>query len=307
MTIPTRLTSRSLFAFIVLLAACDPLAQRPALDSMSVTSAAEAPPALNDMSRQSVMLGVAGGVAKAERMAPQQTRPVAAPAPASTTGMIIRNGFVNMQVDSIEIATERLRQLTVSLGGFLGNVSIQTGANQVRSATLEMKIPAARFDSAMLGMPALGKVEQSSATAEDVGEEFVDITARVANAKRLESRLVSLLATRTAKLSDVLAVERELARVREEIERHEGRIRFLSTRVATSTINVTVHEKVPIIAGPPGNNVFVAAFKNMWRNFVRFLANGIELLGVLVPVTAIAWAGYAGWRRWRRSRIPAAA
>jgi hypothetical protein len=226
---------------------------------------------------------------------------------SQATGMIIRNGYVNVQVDSIEIAIDRLRALTASLGGYVGNVSMQTGEHQVRSATLEMKVPAARFDSAMTGMPALGKVEHSSATAEDVGEEFVDITARVANAKRLESRLVSLLATRTARLQDVLAVERELARVREEIERHEGRIRFLSTRVATSTIVATVHEKLPVIAGQPGTNVFAAALLNAWRNFVSFLATGIELLGVVIPVALIAWAGYAGWRRWRRRRIPAAA
>ena len=302
MTIPTRLTSRSLFALALVLTGCGTMMS--VSDSTTVTSAASEP-ALQDKSRREVALGAAMAKVAGERMAAQQIRPVAPPQQVPATGMIIRNGYVSVQVDSIEIAIDRVRRLTASLGGHLGNVSIQTGEHQVRSASLEMKIPAARFDSAMIGMPALGKVEHSSATAEDVGEEFVDITARVANAKRLEERLVNLLATRTAKLSDVLAVERELARVREEIERHEGRIRFLSSRVATSTIVATVHEKLPIIAGPPGTNVFVAALKNMWRNFVKFLATGIELLGVLVPVSAIAWGVFVGWRRWQRRRTPA--
>ena len=48
-----------------------------------------------------------------------------------------------------------------------------------------------------------------------LGEEFADVTARVANAKRLEERLISLLAKRTARLNDVLAVERDLAGVRD--------------------------------------------------------------------------------------------
>lgn len=305
MTIPTRLTSRSLFALALVLIACDSAQMKAPFEAVTVSSAPAAPD-LQDMSRRPVTLGAATANVAAERMAAQQTRPVAPAQQLPATGMIIRNGYVSVEVDSIEIAIERVRRLTASLGGHLGNVSIQTGEHQVRSASLEMKIPAARFDSAMAGMPVLGKLEHSSATAQDVGEEFVDITARVANAKRLEERLVSLLATRTAKLSDVLAVERELARVREEIERHEGRIRFLGSRVATSTIVATVHEKLPIIAGPPGTNVFVAALKNMWRNFVKFIATGIELLGVLVPVGAIAWGAYAGWRRWRRRQIPAA-
>lgn len=301
-----RLTSGTLFAVTCLLAACDVAQMRTSSDAVSVSSALPAAPEFTDMSRRAVSLGVANGASKgAEGMAAQQSRLVSAQVAA--TGMIIRNGHVSVEVDSIEIAMDRVRQLTASLGGYLGNVSVQTGERQVRSATLEMKIPAARFDSAMLGMPALGKVEHSSATAEDVGEEFVDITARVANAKRLEARLVSLLATRTARLQDVLAVERELARVREEIERHEGRIRFLSSRVATSTIVATVHEKLPIIAGQPGTNVFADAFLNMWRNFVRFLATGIELLGVVIPLALIAWGVFAGWRRWRRRRIPVAA
>jgi hypothetical protein len=246
------------------------------------------------------------------------TRPAAAVAPAvyaepsqvtsqlpqmPATGMIIRNGAVVVQVDSLERAIDAVRALATSVGGFLGNVSMQTGERQVRSATMELKVPAARFDNVMTGMPVFGKVEHSSATAEDVGEEFVDISARVANAKRLESRLVSLLATRTGKLEDVLAVERELARVRQEIERYEGRIRYLNTRVATSTIVATLHEKAPLIAAEPGHNIFTEAFVQAWRNFVRFLAGGIEALGVLAPLGALAWVGWVVWRRWLRGRL----
>lgn len=304
MTIPTQRIS-ALFAFAFPLA-CNDLQRSPAIDEVTVTSAMPAAPELKDGSRQSMMLGAATGN-RLRPAAPPEVKQPQARAMAPVNGMIIRNGFVNVQVDSLEIAIDRVRALTASLGGYLGNVSMQTGERQVRSATLEMKIPAGRFDSAMVGMPALGKVEHSSATAEDVGEEFVDISARVANAKRLESRLIALLATRTARLQDVLSVERELARVREEIERHEGRIRYLASRVATSTITATVHEKFPIIAGQPGTNVFAAAFLNMWRNFVRFLAAGIEMLGVIIPVAAIAWAVFAGWRRWRRRNIPATA
>jgi hypothetical protein len=227
--------------------------------------------------------------------------------PQAVTGMVIRNGDVSVQVDSLEIAIERVRLLASSLGGSLGNVSINTGEHQIRSATLEMKVPSARFDDAMHGMAPLGKVERSVATAQDVGEEFVDVTARIANAKRLESRLVALLTTRTGKLEDVLAVERELARVREEIERYEGRMRYLSSRIAVSTIVATVHEKAPLVAAQPGTNVIGHAFLNMWRNFVAFLAIGIESLGVVIPLAALAWLLAWRWRRWRAARVTAAA
>ena len=217
---------------------------------------------------------------------------------SAVSRMLIRRADVSIRVDSLERAMAALQRLATSLGGAVGNVSVSAGDYQVRSATLELRVPAERFDDAMTGMKPIGKVEQSSVTAEDVGEEFVDVSARVANAKRLESRLVDLLATRTGKLEDVLAVERELARVREEIERYQGRIRFLSARVATSTLSVTVSEPAPVVGATPGRSVIGEAFVNAWRNFVALVAWAIESLGVVVPVLALAWLAW----RWVRGR-----
>ncbi len=211
--------------------------------------------------------------------------------------MLIRTGNAVIEVDSLEIAISEVRLLAQRMGGSIANTSMQTGQGQIRSATLEVKIPAARFDEAVGGLTPLGKVEAVNEHSEDVGEEFVDITARMTNAKRLEERLITLLATRTGKLEDVLAVERELARVREEIERYEGRIRYLRTRAAISTLSVTVHEPRPLVGNNPGRSILGEAFRNAWRNFVRFIAGLIEAMGVLIPLAAI---GVIGWLLWRR-------
>lgn len=214
--------------------------------------------------------------------------------------MVIRNGQASIEVDKIDPAIVKVRQLATQLGGYVGNSSVVGGHDQVKSATLELKIPAQRFDQAVNGLGNIGKVESVNATAEDVGEEFVDITARVNNAHRLEDRLIALLATRTGKLQDVLSVERELARVREEIERYEGRIRYLKTRAAVSTLSITVHEPVPILGQSPGENPIAAAIRQAWRNFVGFIAACIASLGVLIPLVALGLAGWIGYRKFRR-------
>ena len=243
------------------------------------------------------------GLARSEATRTEATKlPQSAGQPSGRTtapSMIIRNGDVSLQVGSVERSIEAIRVLAASLTGYVGNVAIVTGEHQVHSATLEVKVPAARFDDLMAGVRPLGEVERSNATAEDVGEEFVDISARIANGKRLEARLIALLASRTGKLEDVLAVERELARVREEIERYEGRLRYLGSRIAMSTIMVTVHEKPPLVASP-GTNVIRNAFVNMWRNFVGLVAFSIEALGVAIPVLALAGLTWVGWKRSRR-------
>lgn len=142
--------------------------------------------------------------------------------------MIIRTGTATVRVDSLEPAMARVEQLARSLGGYVANTAIQSGSETLRRATMEVKIPAARWNQAISGLRPIGKLEAQQTSTEDVGEEYVDVTARMTNARRLETRLVELLATRTGRLEDVLAVERELARVREEIERYEGRLRYLA-------------------------------------------------------------------------------
>jgi hypothetical protein len=216
--------------------------------------------------------------------------------------MLIRRGHVFVRVDSLEPAMEAVRRLATSLGGIVGNVSMSAGEMQVRSATLQLRIPADRFDAARSGLEPLGRIESSSITAEDVGEEFVDMTARMANSRRLEDRLVSLLATRTGKLEDVLAVERELARVRQEIERYEARIRYLRNNVALSTLEVTVSEREPLVSKNPGESVIGEAFKGAWRNFVGLVAFAIRSLGVLVPLAVALWFAMRLFRR-RRSEV----
>lgn len=219
---------------------------------------------------------------------------------AVVPSMVIRNGNASVEVEKLDPAIIKLRQLATQLGGYVANSSMIGGRDQVPSAMLELKIPAQRFDQAINGLGTLGKVESVNATAEDVGEEFVDVTARVNNAKRLEERLIDLLANRTGRLQDVLLVERELARVREEIERYEGRLRYLKSRVAVSTLSVNLHEPLPILGQSPGQNPIAEAIRRAWRNFVGFIAAGIASLGVLIPVAVLVLAGWVIYKRLRK-------
>jgi hypothetical protein len=231
---------------------------------------------------------------------------IAVSQPTSASSMIVRTGYAGIEVDSLDTAIARVRGLAQRVGGFVANTTVQGGRDQLRSASLEVKVPAERFDEALNALAPIGKVESVNVTAEDVGEEYVDISARVENAHRLESRLIALLATRTGKLQDVLSVERELARVREEIERYEGRLRFLKTRAAMSTLTIAVHERAPIIVPVAGDGPIVVALRDAWRNFVGFVAAFIASLGVVIPLGALAFGVWIIARRWLPTRTKVA-
>jgi hypothetical protein len=209
--------------------------------------------------------------------------------------MIIRTGSASIEVDSLEVGVARVRELARRVGGYVANTSMQAGRNQTRAATLEIRLPASRYDEALTGLQPLGKVESVNVSAEDVGEEYVDVSARVTNSHRLEQRLIQVLETKTGKLRDVLDVERELARVREEIERMEGRLRYLRTKASVSTLSITVHEPYPVVGQRGSSSVIGEAFKQSWRNFVQFTARFIAAMGSIIPAIIVALAVAAGF------------
>ncbi len=261
---------------------------------------------------QQPLRGMAVDAAAVDNKSPAAPAPGGSPSSAAfqqenlMPTMIIRAGQASIEVDSLALGVARVRELARRVGGFIGNTAMEAGREQAKAATLEIRLPSSRFDEAIAGLSPIGKLESVNISAQDVGEEYVDIAARVTNAHRLEQRLIEVLATKTGKLRDVLDIERELARVREEIERMEGRMRYLRTRVATSTLSITVHEPRPVVGERGSSSVIAEAFKQSWRNFVGFTARVIAALGTLIPTLILMAAGavavVALWRRLTRSK-----
>lgn len=226
-----------------------------------------------------------------------------APLPPSSDpagAMLVRHGQASIEVRRVDDAVLRIRQSAQQLGGFVANTALRNGRDEQPSASLELRVPTARFDELISGLKAFGKVESVNANAEDVGEEYVDLGARAANARRVEARLVEMLANRTGKLSDVLTVEQELARVRQEIERHDARLRWLERRASLSSFNVTLHEPLALVDRTT-NGPIAEAFAEAWRRLLGVIAWFIAALGVVVPVGLVIVGGVV-IVRWLRRR-----
>ncbi len=142
-------------------------------------------------------------------------------------------------------------------------------------------------------------------TAEDVTEEFVDTQSKLHNLHATEARLLSIL-NRTGRLSDTLLVEKEINRVREDLDRLTGRLKFLAHRVAFSTFNVTVHETPHAQSITPPES-FSAG--RVTSDAVRSLV-GFGQVILTLTIWALTWSavwlppvliiGYA-WSRHRRA------
>ena len=108
---------------------------------------------------------------------------------------------------------------------------------------LVVRVPAARFDEALAAVEGAGDVVSRNVQATDVSEEFRDLSIRIRNAEAMRERLEQLL-DRAANVEEALSIERELQRLTETIETMKGRQRFLSDRIAFSTITIRFRSRV---------------------------------------------------------------
>jgi hypothetical protein len=167
------------------------------------------------------------------------------------TPMIARVVTLRLATDAFDTMRAKVEQLASAHSGRIASLSIG-GDPKRRSLSATLRVPAAKLDALVTSLRALGKMLEESVGTEDVTSAYMDLGIRIANARKAESRLVELLARRTDKLADVLAVEQELARVRTEIERMEASLRASKDTVDLSTINLQIDEnyRADVALGP---------------------------------------------------------
>jgi hypothetical protein len=87
----------------------------------------------------------------------------------------------------------------------------------------------------------------------EVTDEYQNVAARLTNARRLEARLLEFADERTSDVKGLLEVERELSRVRDEIETLEARVAGYDRRVALSSVSLSLTSRERVsLAGPLG-------------------------------------------------------
>jgi hypothetical protein len=233
------------------------------------------------------------------------TRPATVAVPQDRK--LMRQGEATLEVASVDATLARLHALTREAGGYTTRETRSRDIQRVNQGQVDCRVPAGKLDSLTAALKSLGTLESLSLSATDVTEEYFDLEMRLRNGRALETRLLALIDRPNNKLSDLLEVERELARVRGEIDQMEGRRRFWDNRVAFSALSVAVHEPVPTVAGGQGGalSVLRKAFADSANNFVSAVAAIIALTGGLVPdviaVSLVAWVLLRVWR-WRRAR-----
>lgn len=260
------------------------------------------------VSRESAPAEPTGG-AKADGKGGGGAEPNAvATAKPDPSRVIIYTAELSIYVDSLQEVEAKLPALLDQYGAYISNSESSRYSGRSRHAKWTFRVPAAQYKALVAAVGGLGAVESSSSKADDVTAEYFDVEARLKNARGVEERLQGILKQQTGKISDVLEVEREIARVREEIERAEGRLRYLKNLSSLSTITLQVFEREgyqPLPAEPTLADRVKWAWQESTHGVVEFAKASVVFLVRLAPWLPF-WIAFAfGVRflvRWYRKR-----
>jgi hypothetical protein len=225
-----------------------------------------------------VQEGAAGGEAAAVDEAQQVDEAV--------ERKIIYEGRVSLVVEEFESLETAIPDLVKQYDGYLKEANINRTEGRRRSGRWVARIPAAKFGDFVMEVAKLGIAEQQEQTAQDVTMEYLDLEARVGSKKQLEQRILKLLEEREGKLSDVVEAERELARVRSEIESMEGQLRYLKNRTSFSTVTIDAREEQDYI--PEAAPDFAGQISKTWQESLRELKFAGKNL-VIAFVAIVPW------------------
>jgi len=196
---------------------------------------------------------------------------------------IVYEAELSVVVDNFSKVETDIPALVRQFQGYLADVEIDRTQGEYRTGRWEARVPVERFDAFLEAAAALGVPERRRQTSQDVTEEFVDLEARIANQQRLEERILALLDNAEDKIKDVIEVERELGRVRGEIERMQGRLRYLTDRTSLTTVTIIAREERDYI--PPAAPSFTSRVGRAWEGSLqslRVFAEGAAVTAVYV-------------------------
>ena len=216
----------------------------------------------------------------------------ASPVPGAPTVVpsVIKTARLSLRIPkgTFKERFDRATRIAQTYDGYVQSSS--TGGGTLRSGGLLLRVPAANFERALTDLRALGRVERQTVLGRDVGAQFVDLQARLRNARAEEQVLLKLLA-KAPTVGASLRVQSTLSDVELQIEELQGQIRFLRHRAALSTIDVELSERAPTHHRVT-HQTFGGAWHDAMDGFFGVLTAVVVGMGYVVPIAmllAVAW------------------
>ncbi len=229
----------------------DELAARQAKD-MAVAKPEAAPGAISELRRFPATVAPANAAqtevpaheTRSEAMSyATEPSPAETPAAATANRKLIRNATVQLEIVSFDGAVQKITAFASEEHGYVATTSSEKQANGKLRGEVVVKVLPENLDRFLQKIRGLGESKNQTLGSEDVTKAYFDTDARLKNARVMEQRLIDMLKTKTGKVSDLLQVEKELGRVREDIEKMQGELKYWDSQVQFATVTISLAEK----------------------------------------------------------------
>ncbi|MGB7207603.1 MAG: DUF4349 domain-containing protein [Pyrinomonadaceae bacterium] len=216
---------------------------------------------------------------------------------APTDRKIIRNAELNLEAENPEQAQQQITAIAELKGGFV--VESQQSSSDIKSTTrdtvvMTVRVPAEKFGETLDEIrKTASRVVVENVKGQDVTEEFIDIEAQLKAKKALEQQFMEIM-KRANTVDDALSVQSQLAEVRGEIEKIEGRKRFLENQASLSTIKIRLQTAKVFAASSEGFGDRVAeSFSRGFDIALNFILGLVTLvIGALPFALFVGVPGY---------------
>ena len=200
---------------------------------------------------------------------------------------IQRNANISIEVKNLDESIDKLNEIILLFNAEI--ISSNKGGMDFGQpyANIRIRVLSGNLDSAINEFKKLStKIISENIYTNDVTEEFIDTEARLKIMKSTEDRFNSLL-LKSETVEEIIQVEKELMRIRGDIESLEGRLNYLSKTTDTSEINLNLNEQVPITGESwKINDSFTSALQNL-SSFAKWLADFIINIIVFIPAIIV--------------------
>jgi hypothetical protein len=182
-------------------------------------------------------------VAAADKENAAAASPSPTPATPSAPGKVIRNAQVQFEVEKFDDAVTAITAATQAEGGYVDTKTSARGANGKIAGIVVAKVLPDHLDAFLARIAGIGLLKNQRIEAQDITKAYTDTDARLRNSRQMEQRLLTILQTKSGKVSELLEVERELGRVRSEIEQMQAELKMYDGQLAYATATIALAEK----------------------------------------------------------------
>lgn len=164
---------------------------------------------------------------------------------------IIKTGQLTVEVESYPHSFEQAKTTVASFNASIADVTTAERSGGATQSRIVIRVSPEHFEALFSALKEIGRVEAENVKADDVSAEYVDVESRIGSLRIALVRLEDLMQNKSiiSKMASLLEVEREMTRVRSELEGYLGRMRVMQDRIAMSTITLTLQEPARLLPG----------------------------------------------------------